>query len=86
MSGTSGSVGKLFDPHENLPDKESCQSLMNGGMGMEILDEKINGVDVLIPQGRLDASSAKDIKEKISSLTKEDRIKLVMDMSGVDFI
>ena len=59
---------------------------MNGEMGMEILDEKIHEVDVLIPQGRLDASSTKDIKEKISSLTKEDRIKLVMDMSGVDFI
>jgi len=59
---------------------------MNGGMRMDILDEKIDGVDVLIPQGRLDASSAKDIKEKISSLIKENRIKLVMDMSAVDFI
>ena len=53
---------------------------------MEIGEEKINDVDVLKLEGRLDASSAKDLKEKVSSLTKENHIKLIIDMGAVDFI
>ena len=53
---------------------------------MEIGEEKINDVEVLKIEGRLDASSAKDIKEKVDLLTKENRVKLVIDMGGVDFI
>jgi len=53
---------------------------------MEIRQEMINNVAVLNLEGRLDASSAKDIKEKVSSLSKENRINLVIDMAGVDFI
>ena len=53
---------------------------------MEIQEEKINDVDVLKLEGRLDASSAKDIKEKVDSLTKENRVNLVIDMGAVDFI
>jgi len=53
---------------------------------MEIREEKINDVEVLKLEGRLDASSAKDIKAKVELLTKENRVKLVIDMGGVDFI
>ena len=53
---------------------------------MEIGEEKINDVEVLKIEGRLDASSAKDIKEKVALLTKENRVKLVIDMGGIDFI
>ena len=53
---------------------------------MEIREEKINDVEVLRLEGRLDASSAKDIKEKVALLTKENRVKLVIDMGGIDFI
>ena len=53
---------------------------------MEIQEEKINDVDVLKLEGRLDASSAKNIKAKVDSLTKENRVKLVIDMGAVDFI
>ena len=53
---------------------------------MEIREEKINDVEVLKLEGRLDASSAKDIKEKVELLTKENRVKLVIDMEGIDFI
>lgn len=53
---------------------------------MEILEERIDGVDLLILQGRLDVSTAKDIKEKISSLTRKNRVKLVIDMADVHFI
>ena len=53
---------------------------------MEIREEKINDVYRLELEGRLDASSAKELKEKVSSLTRENRVKLVIDMGGVDFI
>ncbi|MDQ1334312.1 MAG: anti-sigma factor antagonist [Thermodesulfobacteriota bacterium] len=53
---------------------------------MEIRQETINHVAVLSLEGRLDASSARDIKEKVSSLSRENRINLVIDMAGVDFI
>ncbi len=41
---------------------------------MEIQEEKINDVAVLKLEGRLDASSARDIKEKVQLLTKENRV------------
>jgi len=53
---------------------------------MEIGHETINDVEVLKLDGRLDASSAKDFKEKVGSLSRENRVKLVIDMGGVDFI
>jgi len=53
---------------------------------MEIREEKVNDVEVLKLEGRLDASSAKDIKEKIELLTKGNRMKVVIDMGGIDFI
>ncbi len=53
---------------------------------MEILEAKINDVEVLKLKGRLDASSAKDFKDKINSLVKEKCIKVIIDMGAVDFI
>lgn len=53
---------------------------------MEIKQEAINDVTVLKLKGRLDASSAKDLKEEVGSLSEEDRIKLVIDLGAVDFI
>ena len=53
---------------------------------MEILEEKIGEVQVLRLKGRLDAPSAKDFKDKINSLVKEENVKFVIDMGAVDFI
>ena len=53
---------------------------------MEIIEERVDDVDLLTFKGRLDANSAKDVKEKINILTKENRIKIVMDMADVNFI
>jgi anti-sigma B factor antagonist len=55
-------------------------------MKMKILEEKINDIDVLKLEGRIDAANAKDIKEKVGSLSKENRVKLVIDLAAVDFI
>ncbi len=53
---------------------------------MEILEERIDSIDVLKLEGRLDASSGKDIKEKVSALAKEKRVNLVIDIGAIDFI
>ena len=53
---------------------------------MEIKQETINDVQILKLEGRLDASSVKDVKEKVGSLKEENHIKIVVDMGGVDFI
>lgn len=53
---------------------------------MEILEGRIDSIDVLKLKGRLDASSAKDIKEKVSALAKEKRVNLVIDIGAIDFI
>jgi anti-sigma B factor antagonist len=53
---------------------------------MEIGQETINDVEVLKLDGRLDASSARDIRDKVGALSGENRINLVIDMAGVDFI
>jgi len=53
---------------------------------MEIAEKRIEDVDVLKLTGRLDASSAKNLKGRVVSLVKENRVKLIVDMAGVDFI
>ncbi len=53
---------------------------------MEIAEKRIEDVDVLKLTGRLDASSAKNLKGRVASLVKENRVKLIVDMAGVDFI
>jgi anti-sigma B factor antagonist len=55
-------------------------------MQMEIVQEQVNGADVLRLEGRLDASSAKEIKDRISDLAKNKRVNLVVDMAGINFI
>lgn len=53
---------------------------------MEILEEKISGIDVLKLKGRLDASGAKNLKKKVDALAKEKRFQFIMDMAAIDFI
>ena len=53
---------------------------------MEIMEEKIENVDILKLKGRLDASSAKDVKEKVGSLTQKKPPKIVIDLAVIDFI
>ena len=53
---------------------------------MEMQERKSGEVDVLELKGRLDASSAKNLKDKVQSLVDQQRVRLVMDMGGIDFI
>ena len=53
---------------------------------MEIAEKRIENIDVLKLTGRLDASSSKELKDCVDSLVKEKRVKLILNMEGVDFI
>lgn len=53
---------------------------------MEITEETLANVTVLRLKGRLDAASAAALREKISLLSRENRVKLIADMADVDFI
>ncbi|MBN1850862.1 MAG: STAS domain-containing protein [Deltaproteobacteria bacterium] len=53
---------------------------------MEISEQKIDNKTILSLKGRLDASSAKELKDKVSDLAKEGNTFLVVDMGHADFI
>lgn len=53
---------------------------------MEITQQKIDGVMILKFKGRLDASSVKDIRGKVKSLTKENCSNFVFDLDDISFI
>ena len=53
---------------------------------MEVVEERNDNVVILKLSGRLDASSSKEMKDKIAVLVKGDAKDLILDMSEVSFI
>jgi anti-sigma B factor antagonist len=53
---------------------------------MEITERRIEDMDVLVLNGRLDAASAKELKNRVNHLVLENRVKLIVDMENVGFI
>ena len=53
---------------------------------MEVTEQRSGEIEVLELKGRLDAASAKALKEKVQSLVEQQRVKLVLDMGDIDFI
>jgi anti-sigma B factor antagonist len=53
---------------------------------MEISEKTIDSKLVLSLKGRLDASSSKELKERVSTVAKGKNSFLVVDMGDVDFI
>ena len=52
---------------------------------MEIQDKQVNGVTVLTLKGSIDAMTAPKITEHIQGLIANGNIKLVADLSSVDY-
>jgi len=52
---------------------------------MEIQDKQVNGVTVLALKGSIDAMTAPKITKYIQSLVTKGNVKLVADLSGVDY-
>ena len=53
---------------------------------MEISEQKIEDMNLLKLNGRLDAASAKELRRRVDALVKENCVKLIVHMGGVDFI
>lgn len=53
---------------------------------MEIREKKVDDIVLLSLEGRLDATSAKDLKKKVGTLTQEKRLRIILDMSEINFI
>ena len=53
---------------------------------MEISEQRIEDMHLLKLNGRLDAASAKELRSRVDALVKENRVKLIIHMGGVDFI
>ena len=52
---------------------------------MEIQDKQVDGITVLTLKGSIDAMTAPKITEYINGLVSKGKIKLVADLSGVDY-
>jgi anti-sigma B factor antagonist len=53
---------------------------------MEISHRRLNRVDVLSLNGRLDAASSPSLKQQIDSLFAENRYRIVLDLSGLEML
>jgi anti-sigma B factor antagonist len=53
---------------------------------MEITHKRLNRVDLLAINGRLDAMSAPDLKQQIDELFDQGRYRLVLDLSKLEYV
>ena len=53
---------------------------------MEISEEKINDIYLLGLGGRLDATSSGLLNNTVSAMIDEQKVKILIDLSAVDFI
>ena len=56
------------------------------GKGVEVSDESDKDVSVIALNGRLDAGSAEGVLTGVKKLLAQNRVKIILDMSGVEFI
>ena len=55
-------------------------------MEMAVTEENDSDVNIIAIKGRLDAGSSKRVLAGIKELLKRNRLKIILDMSGVAFI
>src|SRR6476660_9298695 len=53
---------------------------------MQISESAENGVILLVPQGRIDGSTAEPFKQKLLATISDSPIRMVIDFAQVDFI
>ncbi len=53
---------------------------------MEITHTQFKHCDVIKPEGRIDSGSAPILSDAINAITEEGRFRIVIDMSGLEFI
>ena len=53
---------------------------------MQISDLRLDGVDVVAPAGRIDTTTVGALEQRLSALLAAPRPRVVIDLSGVDYI
>lgn len=53
---------------------------------MEILEKKVGQVNILCPNGRLDASAASEVEKKLNPLTDTAQIWIVVSLEKLEYI
>ena len=53
---------------------------------MEITHKRLNRVDLLTIEGRMDAASAPQLKQTLDSLFDQGRYRVVLDLGGLEYI
>jgi anti-sigma B factor antagonist len=53
---------------------------------MEITHRRMNRVDLLEVEGRLDAATAPQLKQQVEALFEQGRYRLVLDLAKLDYI
>ena len=53
---------------------------------MQINDIRVDGVDVIVPAGRIDTTTVGALEQRLSVLLAAPRPRIVLDFSGVEYI
>ena len=53
---------------------------------MEISHKRMNRVDLLTIEGRMDAANAPQLKQQLDSLFEQGRYRIVLDLAGLEYI
>jgi anti-sigma B factor antagonist len=53
---------------------------------MEITTKKFKSCDMVVVKGRIDSSTAPQLTEALEGLTGDGRYKIVLDMSGLEYM
>jgi anti-sigma B factor antagonist len=53
---------------------------------MDVTHKRMNRVDLLTINGRLDAASAPQLKQQIDTLFDQGRYRLVLDLAGLEYV
>jgi anti-anti-sigma factor len=69
-----------------VPRAVSYSLAMKGERIMEIVEQIRGEATVLTLKGRLDSTSAMDLKNKVKSCAKNGQVRLVIDLANVDFV
>ena len=53
---------------------------------MDILEKKIDDVQIISLGGRMDAYSSNDVEKQLTSLIEENQVKIILNLTGLEYI
>ena len=53
---------------------------------MDILEKKINDIQIITLGGRMDAYSSNDVERQLNSLIEANQVKIILNLTGLEYI